>query len=86
MELENIIVEKKGQVGIITINHPPANAWSLAAFLDFEKALDHVEEDAEVRAVIITGAGEKCFSSGYDVTDFANIEKSSPLGEPAKVR
>lgn len=81
MELENIIVEKKGHVSTITINRPPANAWSLQAFVDFESALDHVENDKEVRAIIITGAGEKCFSAGYDVTDFANIEKSSPLGQ-----
>lgn len=45
---------------------------------EFEKALDDVEKDQNVRVVIITGAGEKCFSAGFDVGDAANAEKTSP--------
>ncbi|MCP4664908.1 MAG: enoyl-CoA hydratase, partial [Deltaproteobacteria bacterium] len=62
MELENITLEKKDHVAIITINHPPANAWNLATMEDFEKAVDAVEKDKDVRAIVLTGAGEKCFS------------------------
>ncbi len=62
MELENILIEKKEHVAILTINHPPANAWNMATMQDFEKALENVEDDSEVRVVIITGSGEKCFS------------------------
>jgi len=80
MELKNLIVEKKGHVCVITINHPPANAWNLETFLEFESVLDEVENDNNVRVVVITGAGEKCFSAGYDITDFANAEKTSPMG------
>jgi enoyl-CoA hydratase/carnithine racemase len=39
---------------------------------DFEKALDTVENDQDMRVVIITGAGEKCFSAGFDVSDADN--------------
>ncbi len=42
MELENITLEKKGHVAVITINHPPANAWNLATMLDFEKVVDRI--------------------------------------------
>ena len=79
MELENIILEKRGHVGIATVNHPPANTWNLATIQDFKKAIDELENDREVRVVIITGQGEKCFSAGFDVSDGANAAKSSPM-------
>jgi enoyl-CoA hydratase/carnithine racemase len=78
MELENIILKKKNFIGIITLNHPPVNAWNWATMQDFERALDNVENDHDVRVVIITGAGEKCFSAGFDVSDTANAPKTSP--------
>ena len=69
MELENVILEKSDQLAIITINHPPANAWNLATAKDFEVAIDDVNNDKGVRAVIITGSGDKCFSAGFDVPE-----------------
>jgi enoyl-CoA hydratase/carnithine racemase len=78
MELENIILEKKKHIGIMTINHPPVNAWNWATMQDFEKALDAFENDQVVRVVIITGAGEKCFSAGFDISDAGNAHKTSP--------
>ena len=80
MELENIKIEKKDHIALITIDHPPANAWNLATMLDFEKAIDDVENDKDLRVVILTGAGEKCFSAGFDVSDAANGPKTSALG------
>ena len=80
MELENIKIEKKDHIALITIDHPPANAWNLATMLDFEKAVDDVENDKDVRVVILTGAGEKCFSAGFDISDAANGHKTSPKG------
>ena len=80
MELENIKLEKKDHVALITIDHPPANAWNLATMLDFEKVIDDVETDKDVRVVILTGAGEKCFSAGFDVSDAANGHHTSPKG------
>jgi enoyl-CoA hydratase/carnithine racemase len=80
MELENIILKKKDDVAIITLNHPPVNAWNWSMMQDFEKAIDRIENDQEVRVVIITGAGEKCFSAGFDVTDAANSNQISPKG------
>ncbi|MBW2297010.1 MAG: enoyl-CoA hydratase/isomerase family protein, partial [Deltaproteobacteria bacterium] len=80
MELENIKLEKKDHIALITIDHPPANAWNLATMLDFEKVVDDVEADKDVRVVILTGAGEKCFSAGFDVSDAANSHETSPKG------
>ncbi len=77
---ENIHVEQKGDVATITIDHPPANAWNLATINQFEKALGTVEADKSVRVVILTGAGEKCFSAGFDVSDAVNKDEISRKG------
>jgi enoyl-CoA hydratase/carnithine racemase len=81
MNYENIILEKRGNVSIVTINHPPANAWNLATMEEFEKVIDAVEQDKETRVIIITGTGEKSFSAGFDVSDAANAAKTSPKGK-----
>jgi enoyl-CoA hydratase/carnithine racemase len=80
MELKNIILEKKNHVAIITLNHPPVNAWNWATMQEFEKAIDDVENDQDVRVVIITGSGEKAFSAGFDLSDSANAHLTSPKG------
>ena len=78
MKFENIILEKKGHIGIITFDHPPANAWDLATVEEFEQTVDALGNDSGTRVIILTGAGEKCFSAGLDVSDAANISKISP--------
>ena len=78
MKLENIILTKEAHLATITINHPPVNSWNWVTMQDFERALDETENDADVRVLIITGAGEKCFSAGFDVSDAANAHKTSP--------
>lgn len=81
MAYENLIYEKQDKIGLVTINRPPANSWSLAAMEDFEKILDEIETDADIRVVVLTGAGEKCFSAGMDVADAG---KSPGLGDKGR--
>ena len=78
MELENIKIDRKDHIAVITIDHPPVNAWNMATVLDFEKAVDAVENDENVRVVILTGNGEKCFSAGYDISDSVNRHITGP--------
>ena len=80
MSYDNLILERKGHIAIITLSHPPVNAWNLGLMEDFEKAIDEIENDKDVRVLIITGAGEKCFSAGFDVSDAANSHITSPKG------
>lgn len=75
---QNIKFELNGHIAIITIDHPPANTWNLATLTEFEDAIGVVETDGNVRVLIITGAGEKCFSAGFDVSDAANAPIISP--------
>lgn len=86
MEYTNLILDKHGHIGTLTLNRPPTNAVNLATLVEFNQALDDLEQDKAIRVVIITGAGEKGFSAGFDVSDAANGEKVGPLGQKTWTR
>jgi len=68
---EKIIYEKKGEVVWITFNDPKKwNAMSVKLQDEFMDALERVEVDDSIKCVVITGAGDKAFSSGGDLTHF----------------
>ncbi len=69
-----IIFEQKGPVAILTINRPKANQLSHDVFEQMRTHLDMIELNKEIRAVIITGSGDKIFSAGADLTQgFGNF-------------
>lgn len=74
MELENVLIEKRGRVAIVTVNRPDKlNALNIATRRDILAAFDELERDDEVRVVVITGAGEKAFIAGADISEFAGM-------------
>ena len=74
MSLENVLIEKRGRVGIVTINRPDKlNALNIATRNDILAAFDELERDDEVRVVIVTGAGEKAFIAGADISEFGGM-------------
>jgi enoyl-CoA hydratase/carnithine racemase len=75
MNHASIIVDTQGYVSTITLNRPPANAINLSIREELDHAVTELEHSRETRAIIITGAGEKGFSAGMDVSDIANIGK-----------
>jgi len=71
MEYKTIIFEKKDQMGWITLNRPEArNAQNDTLRAEVIAALEDCRNDDEVRVVVITGAGEKAFSAGADISEF----------------
>lgn len=78
--MDPILVEKKAHTAVVTINHPPANTWNLATMEAFEACVNGLEKDNEVRVIVLTGAGDRCFSAGFDVKDAANSSKIGALG------
>jgi enoyl-CoA hydratase/3-hydroxyacyl-CoA dehydrogenase len=69
---EFVLVEKAGKVGIINLNRPRrANALNLTFLSEINDALNMLEEDEEVRAVMITGVGNN-FCAGADISIFAS--------------
>jgi len=75
MSYSNIIVSTKDFVTTITLNRPPTNSVNLGVREDLDKAVTELEKSKETRVVIITGAGEKGFCAGMDLSDVANINK-----------
>jgi enoyl-CoA hydratase/carnithine racemase len=75
MSYSNIIVSTKDFVTTITLNRPPMNSVNLGIREELFQAVNEIENSKETRAVIITGAGEKGFCAGMDVSDVANISK-----------
>ena len=68
---ETITVEWRGRVAILTINRPDKlNALSSTVHSEGVAALDELKRDDEVRVVVITGAGEKSFIAGADISEF----------------
>jgi enoyl-CoA hydratase len=65
---EHILSERDGAVAVITLNRPNVlNALSIALLGELSSALLEIQRDESVRAVVITGAGEKAFAAGADI-------------------
>jgi len=68
---ENILIERSDRIAIITINRPDKlNALNIQTREELSAALDELRDDAGTRVVIITGAGEKAFIAGADISEF----------------
>jgi enoyl-CoA hydratase/carnithine racemase len=71
---ENIVVEKRGGAGWITFNDPGRhNAVSVAMWEAIPVALAALDEDPAIRVVVLTGAGERAFVSGANISQFDNM-------------
>lgn len=67
MAYETLQFAREESFAVITLNRPPANAISEQLVTELNAALNSVEDDESVRAVIITGAGDKIFCAGADL-------------------
>lgn len=75
-----IIAEKQGAIGWITFNNPARrNAISVDMWIAMPKVLDRFESDPQIRVIVLSGAGDKAFVSGADISQFEN-QRSSEQG------
>ena len=71
-QYHSILVERRGAVGIVTLNRPAAlNALSAALVQELAAALDELEADAAIGAIVLTGS-ERAFAAGADVKEMAS--------------
>ncbi len=74
----NLLLERDGALATITFNNPKAlNALTVATFAALEQLLGELEKDAEIRVVILTGAGEKAFIAGGDIGHLSTLDADS---------
>ena len=74
MSFDNLLLERDGAVAVLSINRPRVlNALNTQTINELREAVLELKGDAAVRAVILTGAGEKSFVAGADVRELANV-------------
>ncbi len=80
MKFENLLTQLDNGIFTITVNNPQRlNALNRATFVDIKAAFEIVYADKNIRGVIITGAGEKAFVAGADITEFSAFSKAEGL-------
>jgi len=87
LALETVLYERKDAIAYVTVNRPKVlNALNHQTWADLRTAFEEAQGDAEVRGVILLGAGEKAFIAGADISELAHItaveaERSSSFGQ-----
>jgi enoyl-CoA hydratase len=85
--LANVLYNKKGSIAYVTVNRPKVlNALNTPTWKDLLAAFEDARDDAAVRGVILTGAGDKAFIAGADIGELAHAtpvvaEQSSRFGQ-----
>ena len=85
--LTNVLYETKGPIAYVTVNRPEVlNALNHETWEGLGRAFEEAQDDPAVRGVILTGAGEKAFIAGADISELAEItaveaQKSSHFGQ-----
>jgi enoyl-CoA hydratase len=74
MNYTNIRVEKRSPLAVVTLDRPKAlNALNAATFAELDDAFDNFVSDAEVRVVLLTGAGGRAFAAGADIRELVAL-------------
>ena len=75
--MTNVLLEKKGNIAVATINRPKAlNALNSAVVADLDEMIGQIMADEEIRALVITGSGEKAFVAGADIGEMSTLTKA----------
>lgn len=75
MQYENILLEKKDAVAIISINRPKAlNALNMPTLEEMTHCLGELGGDEQIAVIILTGAGDKSFVAGADISHMQNLD------------
>jgi enoyl-CoA hydratase/carnithine racemase len=87
LKLENVLYEKRNGIAYVTVNRPKVlNALNTPTWADLRTAFEDARDDAAVHGVILTGAGNKAFIAGADISELKlatalDAERSSRFGQ-----
>ena len=80
--MTNVLLDKKGNIAVATINRPKAlNALNSAVVADLDEMIGQIMADEEIRALVITGSGEKAFVAGADIGEMSTLTR--PKARPS---
>ena len=80
MNYTSLLTSLDNGILTITINRPDKlNALNKDVFTDLDNAMDEVAANAEIKSVVITGAGPKAFVAGADISEFNNLDKTAAM-------
>ena len=75
MNYETLLCEVKDQIGRVTLNRPEVlHALNAKVFNELEQVFMALTDDAAVRVILLTGAGEKAFAAGADINEIARLD------------
>jgi len=74
MSYLNLLLSQENKIATITVNRPEKlNALNKATIQELHDVIVKLEQDSNIRAIILTGSGEKAFVAGADISEFANF-------------
>ena len=69
-----LLCEIEDKIAVVTINRPPVNPLNTKVFQELSIVFDELEANEDVRAIVLTGSGEKAFVAGADITEMASLD------------
>src|SRR5262245_42138103 len=72
--MSKILTSVNDGVAVLTLNEPPANTYSYAMMRELDAAILEARMDADVHVIVLTGAGDKFFCAGADITQLAESD------------
>jgi len=85
MDFQMILLSYQNNIAHLTINQPAKlNALNKQVFDELDKAIDLIDQNEAVKGIIITGAGEKAFVAGADITEFKSYSVSQVVEDLSK--
>jgi enoyl-CoA hydratase/carnithine racemase len=87
LKIENVLYEKRNAIAYVTVNRPKVlNALNTPTWTDIRTAFEDARDDAAVHGVILTGAGNKAFIAGADISELSkasalDAERASRFGQ-----
>ena len=74
---EKLSLEIRGHVALLIIDNPPANTWTRESLASLARLVADLNADREIYSLVVTGSGEKFFSAGADLKQFASGDRKS---------
>ena len=79
-----VSTERRDAVALVTLDNPPMNALSAGLLDELEAEIDALDGDADVRAIVLRGAGERAFVAGADIKEFPALRETASEGGSAR--